>query len=309
MKLIYRGVEKERLDKFLHGKYPERSRSKIQHWIENSGATVNGTVAAVHHWLKNGDVIEIANTAEQVLPHRTPQEHAAPTMLYHDEEFAIIIKPAGMLTHPTDHDEKDTLAAWITEQFPDSIGIGDDPKRPGIVHRLDRDVSGLMLIALTKESYNYFKQLFSLHQIEKRYQCLVHGSINQTEGTITVPIDRDKKRGRMVAQSGKIAGKEAITLYTVLERFNIYTLLDVQIVTGRTHQIRAHLFSIGHSIVGDPLYRTKDIRKKKHQSFDSAIPLLFAYHLGFQDRHGQKHDFTVELPDYFTNVLQQLRTA
>lgn len=308
MQLTYQNKERERLDKFLHGKYPERSRSKIQHWIESSKATVNGKQATVHHWLKHGDVIEIADPETlKARVHKIPVE--TPSVLYEDAEFAIVTKPAGLLTHPTERNEKYTLASWLIERFPDIITLGDDPKRPGIVHRLDRDVGGIMLVARTPESFVYFKRLFAMHQIEKRYRCLVHGVIIQHEGNITVPIDRDKTKGRMVAQSGKEGGKEAITFYTVVERYVGYTLLDVRIITGRTHQIRAHLFSIGHSIVGDPLYQTKDIRKKKHQSFNVTLPLLFAYHLGFQNRHGQKHDFTVELPDYFTDILQQLRTA
>lgn len=308
MEFTYNGASKERLDKFLHGKYPERSRSKVQHWIENSKATVNGKQATVHRWLKEGDVISISEYADApTRPEKRVSEE--PVIHYQDTEFAIVIKPTGLLTHPTERNEKYTLASWLIEQFPSIASLGDDPKRPGIVHRLDRDVGGIMLVTLTPESFVYFKQLFATHQIEKRYRCLVHGVIAQHEGNITVPIDRDKSKGRMVAQSGKEGGKEAITLYKVAERFTNYTLLDVQIITGRTHQIRAHLFSIGHSVVGDPLYQTKDVRAKKHQQFKLTKPLLYAYHLDFLDRHGQKHDFTVELPDYFTSVLQQLRTT
>lgn len=307
MQITYTDSRKERLDKFLHKTYPERSRSKIQHWIQDAGALVNGKSVTVHHWLKEGDIITIPDFEDKkARPEKIISE--APTVYYQNPEFTIVIKPAGLLTHPTERNEQHTLASWLVEHFPSITQVGDDPKRPGIVHRLDRDVTGLMLIALIPESFTYFKQLFATHQIEKRYRCLVHGSIVQHEGNITVPIDRDKKRGRMVAQSGKEGGKDAITLFSVVERYAGYTLLDVRIVTGRTHQIRAHLFSIGHSVVGDPLYQTKDVRAKKHQQFKLTKPLLFAYHLDFLDRHGQKHDFTIELPDYFQQVLKQLHT-
>ncbi len=303
MPLTYTGSRKERLDKFLHELMPDMSRSKIQKMIREQLVLVNKKPATVHHWLRKHDAIEIvAMEVQQIPPH--PDSYQEPSIIYQDEALAVLIKPAGMLMHPTERNEEHTLAHWLIKRFPHIAMVGDDPKRPGIVHRLDKDVGGLVLVALTSTSFQFLKRLFFSHQVIKKYRCLVHGRMSHNEGQIQTPIERDKE-GKMVAQTARTSGKEALTLYAVIKRFANYTLLDIQTVTGRTHQIRTHMYSIGHSIVGDSLYQTRDIRKKKKPP-PLERPFLYAYHLSFADYDGQKHDFTVELPDDMSKILQTL---
>lgn len=303
MKMTYSETSKERLDKFLHSAYPTFSRSQIQKFIERESVRVNGKKATIHHWLKTGDTIEGPDphpTEKQTIPVATE----SPEIIEQTEDFAVILKPAGLLIHPTEQEEDDTVAGWLKKTFPQIIGVGDDPKRPGIVHRLDKDVSGLVLVALNQQTFDYFKGLFQEHTIVKKYYCLVHGSIQADEGHIDTPIERSREKGRMVAQSGTGKGKHAITTFKVLQRFIQYTFLDVQILTGRTHQIRTHFYSIGHSIVGDKLYRTRDVRKKK-KTLDLDQPFLFAYHLSFSDQEGLPREYTIALPKVLQNFLDQ----
>ena len=303
MQFTFSGISKERLDKFLHAHYPGLSRSQIQKFIEREKVAVNGKQAEIHHWLKNGDTIEGADPqpAERQPRGTTIEE---PMTLEVNDDFAIIIKPAGLLIHPTEREEDDTMADWLRKKFPQIATVGDDPKRPGIVHRLDKDVSGLVLVALNQPTFEYFKGLFQEHTITKKYYCLVHGVIQPDEGQIDTPIERSRSKGRMIAQSGTGKGKHAITTFRVLKRFVNYTLLDVQILTGRSHQIRTHFFSIGHSIVGDKLYQTRDVRKKKKTS-DLDKPFLFAYYLRFSDREGMSHEYTLELPEPLKLFLEK----
>lgn len=301
MHLTYTHGERERLDKFLLQNFPSFSRSQIQKFIEHDGVTVNGKKAAIHHWLKTGDLIE---GHEPTLPEKriTPPSAEEPLIIDSQESYAIILKPAGLLIHPTEQDEDATMAHWLKATFPQIDAVGDDPKRPGIVHRLDKDVGGLVLVALDQTTFEYFKGLFQEHTITKKYYCLVHGTVQQDEGQIDTPIERSKSKGRMVAQSQGTSGKHAVTTFTVLKRFVNYTLLDVQILTGRTHQIRAHFFSIGHSIVGDTLYRTRDIRKLR-KGPELRKPFLFAYYLKFNDREGMSHTYTAPLPETLQQFL------
>ncbi|OGY89462.1 MAG: hypothetical protein A3B30_01815 [Candidatus Komeilibacteria bacterium RIFCSPLOWO2_01_FULL_52_15] len=306
MHITYPGTSRERLDKFLHAAYPNLSRSQIQKFIEQNAVLVNGKTPAIHHWLKSGDSIDLPRepyAAQREIIRRTTAE---PRIVDQHDSFAVIEKPAGLLMHPTDRQEPDTLAQWLIKTFPAIRAIGDDPSRPGIVHRLDRDVGGLVLITLTQPAFIYFKGQFKNHDITKKYRCLVHGVIQADSGAIDTPIDRNKKSGKMIAQTDRASGKNALTIYRIVERFRNHTLLDVEILTGRTHQIRTHLFSIGHSIVGDTLYQTRDIRKRKRLTPLLTRPFLFAYYLSFVDPDGQTREYTLELPNQFTELLKTL---
>ncbi len=295
MQLTFTDSRKERLDKFLHTQYPALSRSQIQKFIERESITVNGKPVEIHHWLKQGDTIEGADPQPKERS-KSASAFEQPKIIDTTKEYAIILKPAGLLIHPTEQEEDTTMVDWLRAQFPQIAGVGDDPKRPGIVHRLDKDVSGLVLVALDQPTFEYFKGVFQDHTIIKKYYCLVYGSVQPDEGHIDTPIERSRSKGRMIAQSGTGSGKHAITTFKVLRRFVNYTLLDVQILTGRTHQIRTHFFSIGHSIVGDKLYRTRDVRKKK-KAVDLDRPFLFAYYLQFSDPEGIQHEYKINLPE------------
>lgn len=304
MKITYTQDTKERLDKFLTENLQEQTRSQIKKQILTGCVFVNKEVASVHRWLKKDDCIEIKSDPKKndkkAIPHILQ-----PKIIEQTSDYLVIEKPAGLLVHPTAKRETDTLAAWLQDNFPQIEKIGDDPIRPGIVHRLDRDVSGLMVIALTNDSFDALKKQFQKRTTKKEYLALVHGAMQEMDGEINTPLERNKDTGLIRAQRVLPSGKSAITLYQVVEKFINYTLIKVQIKTGRMHQIRAHLFSIGHSIVGDKLYQTKDLRKK-NKTIDDARIFLHAHFLSFQDLNNiwQKYQSPLpkELKDFLTTI-------
>lgn len=306
MRIVYSEHEKKRLDIFVSENLPDRSRSSIQKLIKAGGITVNGDPTSVHHWLKHGDVI---SSDEQImLPGvRTKEPLPDPTIIFEDEDLMVVHKPAGLLTHPTEQKEPESLAAWLVKNNSSIAGVGDDPLRPGIVHRLDKDIGGVVVVAKTQVMFEHLKSLFQEREITKKYYGLVHGQVLNDRGEITTPLKRDKRSGRMVADSATEQGKSAHTVYTVISRFKNYTLLDIQILSGRTHQIRAHLFSIGHSIVGDRIYETRDV-KKRDKKIHALYPLLFAYHISFLKPGGSTVSATLPLPDFFKKTLDTLKS-
>lgn len=300
MEIIYQDDNKERLDKYLLN-HLDISRSQIKKAILNGQVTVNDQVASVHRWLKNNDKI-VYNQEEAPKETKFP---AIPQIVDKNKEFLVIAKPHNLLTHATDKGEINTLADWLMQNFPQTTQIGDDPQRPAIVHRLDKEVSGLMVIPLTQDSFDNLKKQFQDRTIQKEYTALVHGQMINNSGEINMPLERDKKTGLMKVQSGKFAGKPALTIYKVIKRYINYTLVNVQIKTGRMHQIRAHLYSIGHSVVGDKLYQTKDIRKKK-KVLEQRI-FLHSHYLKFKDLTGNWHEYNSKLPHLLQDFLNKLK--
>lgn len=301
MEFIYQEENKERLDKYLLGQLADISRNQIKKIILNGQITVNEEPTSVHHWLKFGDKIQYNPQAEE----KEATFIAEPKIIDQNDEFLILDKPHGLLVHPTDKGEINTLADWVTQKFPQAKKIGDDPNRPAIVHRLDKEVSGLMVIPLTQDSFDNLKRQFQDRTVEKEYTALVHGQMINSLGEINTPIERDKKTGLMKIQNVKDSGKPALTLYEVVKKFVNYTLLKVKIKTGRMHQIRAHLYSIGHSVVGDKLYQTKDLRKKKKVLTQRIF--LHAHHLKFKDLEGKWREYNIKLPGELENFLNNIK--
>jgi len=299
MEIIYQEETKERLDKFLL-KHLDISRSQIKKIILDNQVSVNDKKTNVHHWLRKGDKI-IYNSQEKKV---NTTFSTIPKIIDKNDEFLIIEKPHGLLTHATDKGELNTLADWVMQEFPAAIKIGDDPNRPAIVHRLDKEVSGLMVIPLTQDSFDNIKKQFQDRTIKKEYTALVHGQLINDRGEINTPLERDRKTGLMRVQSGKFTGKPALTIYEVSKKFINYTLVKVQIKTGRMHQIRAHFYSIGHSIVGDKLYQTKDLRKKK-KILEQRI-FLHAHYLKFKDLAGNWHEYNSQLPSLLQDFLNKI---
>lgn len=304
MKITYQEKNKERLDKYLQTKLAI-SRSQIKKIILSGQITVNQMSPTVHHWLKPGDIIIYE---KKELDQNNPiakknNKIIKPRVIKQTDDYLIINKPHGLLVHPTDKKETNTLADWLLEKFPDLIKVGDDPRRPGIVHRLDREVSGLMIIALNQKFFNIIKKQFQERTLTKEYIALAHGNIINDTGAIITPLERDNNTGLMkVLPAGD--GLNAHTIYEVIKRYPNYTLIKVQIKTGRMHQIRAHLYSIGHSIVGDKLYQTKDLRKKK-KVLDMRI-FLHASLLKFQDAQGEWQQYQSKLPKELEDFLASL---
>lgn len=301
MEFIYHKENKERLDKYLPGKL-NITRSQTKKLILSGQILVNEQIPTVHHWLKNGDKIFYQPLEKKIKKEGFKVE---PKIIEKTDEFVVLEKPHNILSHPTDKGETNTIADWIIKKFPTSKKIGEDPNRPGIVHRLDREVSGLMVIPLTQDSFDNLKKQFGERTIKKEYIALVHGALKNEQGEIDQPLERDKKTGLMKVQSGKEAGKPALTIYEVIKKFINYTLIKVEIKTGRMHQIRAHFYSIGHSIVGDKLYQTKDLRKK-NKIINQRI-FLHAHILEFKDLLGKWRRYESPLPKELNEFLEKIK--
>lgn len=289
----------ERLDKFLVNDVGGYSRSQWQKAVKEGTVLVNNKRTVGKQKLSNGDSITILHTPET--PMVTLPQHEIP-ILAETDGYIVINKPAGIPVHPDSHHKKDTIIQRITAQFPDITNLDPDNNRPGIVQRLDKDVSGVMLIARTPAFYTYFKKMLTDRKVYKAYTALVHGSLIKDSDTITVNIERSKKTGKMVVRPQNQTGKQAITQYEVLKRFEHFTLLKIIIHTGRTHQIRTVMRALDHPIVGDSLYD----KKKVKANLELNRPFLHATTLGFTDLSGEKQTVTAPIPEQLQTIISEL---
>jgi 23S rRNA pseudouridine1911/1915/1917 synthase len=283
-----------RLDTYLASALPQLSRAYLQKLIEQGYVLVNGETTKASQRLKEADSITMKLPA---LPAGPAAEAMPLTIIYEDEDIMITDKPAGLTVHPAPGHPTHTLVNAILAHSP-SLAGGAEPMRPGIVHRLDKDTSGLMVIAKNDPAREYVAAQFKSRTVIKRYLVLVKGRLFPERGIIEAPIGRDPHRRQRMAIVE--AGKEATTRYQVREYMDGYTLVEVTPVTGRTHQIRIHLSAIGHPVIGDPVYGIKSPYLDRQ--------FVHAYRLGFRlPSTGRYLEFTSPLPADLERALQQLR--
>jgi len=313
-KLIFDQKTKERLDKFLIPHLPELSRAKIQKMIESGFVLVNDKKVVPHYFLKNQDSISIelkkseekVKAVAKIIKEEVKQDFIEPEIITDAPDYLVIEKPAGLVVHHGEAPRKQpALTDWLIKKYPAIKKVGENAQRPGIVHRLDKEVSGLMVVAKNQKIFLHLKAQFKNRETLKEYLALVYGKIATNDGVINFPIERSKITGKMAAKPKNTeTARDAITEFAVLKRFVNYTYLKITIKTGRTHQIRSHMQAYGHPIVGDKLYFNKKLKP--------AIinrPFLHSAKLGFYDLENNWQEFNDALPLELKSFLQNLSEA
>ena len=287
-----------RLDKYIAEKNSNYSRAIIQKMIIDEKVLVNGKKTKNSYKVTTGDVITIEDSEPKEDFKLKPQKISL-DVIYEDDDIIIINKEKGMVVHPGNGNPDGTLANAILERCKDSLsGIGG-VVRPGIVHRIDKDTSGLVIVAKNDNAHLNISKQIQERKVTKTYIALVRGNIKENEATINMPIGRSTQDRKKMAVTKK--GKEAITHFKVLKRYNGFTLLEVIIETGRTHQIRVHLAQIGYPIVGDVVY------SNGKNPFNVKGQMLHAQKLEFVHPTTNKLvSYEAPLPEYFSNVLKML---
>lgn len=266
--------EAERLDRYLAGRYPDLSRSRVQALIRSGDVSVNGCPARPSLVPEAGDVITLRVSPPE---EEAPRPEALPLdVVYEDEHLLVVNKPAGLVVHPSPGHSTGTLVNALLAHRPEVARADLDPIRPGIVHRLDRDTSGLLVVALGREVQQALQAAFKSRAVDKRYLALLHGALAPDRGAIEAPIGRDPvHRQRMaVLREG---GRPARTEYRVREYLGAYTYVEALLLTGRTHQLRVHFAAIGHPVVGDPVYGRRRERLTISRQFLHAWRLAFEH--------------------------------
>ncbi|MDY3971948.1 MAG: RluA family pseudouridine synthase [Clostridia bacterium] len=287
----------ERLDKFIADN-SDISRSYAAKLCEDGLVMLGGKPLAKKYKITGGEEIEIDVPKPEELsiePENIPLD-----IVYEDSDVIVVNKPQGLCVHPAPGNESGTLVNGLVYHCGGELSAINGVIRPGIVHRIDKDTSGLLIVAKNNEAHLKLSEQLKERKAMRKYVALVNGNIKEEGGTINKPIARNPvDRKKMAVVQG---GREAITHFNVLERFGQYTLVECILETGRTHQIRVHMASIGHSIVGDPLY---GIKKEK---FNLQGQLLHAKTIGFvHPTTGEMMEFSSEIPEYFQKVLEKLR--
>ena len=276
------------------------SRSHIQGLFDIGGIRVNGQQCTTKNYkTSEGDIVEV--TIPDPVELNIEPENIPLDIVYEDDDVLVINKPRGMVVHPAVGNMNGTLVNAIMYHCGDRLSSINGVIRPGIVHRIDKDTSGLLMVAKSDKAHlSLSKQLYE-HTITRKYMALVQDNIKQDEGTIDLPIGRDPKN-RLKKTVNGIGAKDAVTHFTVMERYGEYTLVECRLETGRTHQIRVHMAYIKHPLVGDPLYGSKK------QVFNVNGQLLHAGVIGFvHPETGEYMEFTSELPEEFSQVIDKLR--
>ncbi|MGX6977826.1 RluA family pseudouridine synthase [Vagococcus elongatus] len=287
--------EKGRIDKVLAAHLADTSRSQIQHWLKGDCVFVNGEPVSANYKVKKNDTIVVTppeNIELELSPEAIPLD-----IVYEDTDIIVVNKPQGMVVHPSKSHQTGTLVNALLYHTSDLSGI-NGVIRPGIVHRIDKDTSGLLVVAKNDQAHKNLQEQMMAKTVIRKYSALVHGEIPHETGTIDAPIDRSKSNRLM--NTVREGGRKAVTHFKVLKRFTDYTLIECQLETGRTHQIRVHLKYIDFPIAGDPIYGPAKTLKGQGQ-------YLHAGTLGFKHPvSGKNLLFEVPPPEVFQKTLKKL---
>ena len=288
-----------RADKYLSDLLPDLSRSYIQKQIGDGLLLINGKPSKSGYKVKADDII-LLQVPDSVEPDIKP-ENIPINIVYEDEDVAIVNKPRGMVVHPSAGHYEGTLVNALMYHLDGRLSGINGVLRPGIVHRIDRDTSGLLIICKSDFAHGKIAEQLKEHSADRIYHAIVHGSLKENEGTVDAPLGRSPQdRKKMAIVPG---GKRAVTHYKVLERFNGYTYIELKLETGRTHQIRVHMTSLGHPLMGDPVYGTQKEPVKLNGQ------MLHAKTIGFiSPSKGSYLSFDSELPEDFLKALSFLRS-
>lgn len=300
--LIDKDTQSTRIDSVLSLLLPETSRSFIQKLIEGGSLSLNGKVMTSKKYKTcEGDVVEITIPEPEKLS--VEPEDIPLDIVYEDEDVLVVNKPKGMVVHPAVGNYTGTLVNAIMYHCGERLSSINGVIRPGIVHRIDKDTSGLLMIAKNNKAHESLSQQLAEHSITRRYKALVYNNFSEDEGTVNAPIGRDPKNRLKQAVTEQNA-KHAVTHWKVIERFGQYTLIEARLETGRTHQIRVHMAYIKHPLVGDSVYGPAK------QSLPAKGQMLHAEVLGFiHPSSGEYMEFTAPLPQEFLNLLERLRNG
>lgn len=288
----------DRIDKFISEKSESLSRSAAAKIIEEQGVTVNGSVVSKNYKCKENDKIVLI--VPQAKPLDVEAENIPLDIVYEDNDLLVVNKPKGMVVHPAPGNYSGTLVNALLYHCKDSLSGINGVLRPGIVHRIDKDTSGLLIVAKNDIAHAGLARQIKEHSFSREYECVVHGNIKDDEGTIRLPIGRNPKDRKKMAVVYKNS-KDAVTHYRVIKRYGQFTHIRCRLETGRTHQIRVHMAYMGHPVAGDEVYGPKRVQKGLNGQ------CLHAKHIGFvHPKTGLWLEFESDLPDYFTSFLDKL---
>lgn len=292
-----------RLDRWLADVASDLSRARLQALIDAGRVRVDGAVRKAAYRLHGGEAVEVE--VPPLAPEALEPEPIALRVIHEDEHILVLDKPAGMVVHPGAGHARGTLAAAVLAHAPATAGVGG-PRRPGVVHRLDKGTSGLLVIAKTPAAYASLTTQLAARTVTRRYRAIVHGRVGLSQGVVNAPVGRDPRHRQRMAIRPAGQGKRAVTHYRVLERWPQFTYLELRLETGRTHQIRVHLASIGHPVVGDDVYGRA--RGRRPRAFEGLA--LHAAELGFVHPVTEERvEFRAPLPQHMEQLLSQLRNS
>lgn len=297
--IITSELKGQRLDKYLSEEIDGTSRSYIQKLMEQGNITVNQKQVKSNYKLREKDLVQVILPDPEEL--NLEPENIPLSILYEDEELLVVDKPKGMVVHPAAGHMTGTLVHALLYHCKDQLSGINGVSRPGIVHRIDQNTTGALVICKTDTAHRDLADQLKVHSITRKYRAIVCGNVQADEGTVHTTIGRDPKDRKKMAPNVP-NGKDAVTHYKVLERFGNYTYMEFQLETGRTHQIRVHMRSIGHPILGDDIYGyAKCPFKLEGQTLHAMV-------LGFVHPTTKKYmEFSAPLPEYFEKLLAKLR--